>query len=115
MEHILGIYDIIYSQYDLGPGMWNRELRTQDLQGYMDNFWIDPSGQFWSIDYSGTYDFEDQGCIKIVRSMNNGRVTPYFLTKQIELYPAKWGVHYAPTPRCMVTFNEGKVVNSFFS
>ena len=111
----MGIYDIIYSQFDLGPGFWNRELRTQDLEGFMSQYYIDPKGKLWNIDYSGTYVFEDADCIKVAKSTNHGKVVPYLLSKQLELYPAIWGVHYAPTPRCMVTFEEGVVVESYYS
>ena len=72
----MGIYDIIYSQFDLGPGMWNRELRTQDLDGFMSQYYIDPKGKLWSIDYSGTYAFEDAECIKVAKSTNNGVTLP---------------------------------------
>ena len=115
MLNFMGIYDIVFSQFDLGTGFWNRELRTQDLDGYLSQYYIDPKGHIWSIDYSGTYELEDAECIKVAKSQNHGRVSPFCITKQLELYPAKWGVHYAPTPRCMVTFEEGIVTKSYYS
>tara|TARA_Y100000004_G_C8910634_1_gene410775 strand:+ start:663 stop:1016 length:354 start_codon:yes stop_codon:yes gene_type:complete len=114
MEH-MGIYDTIYSTFDLGPGFWNRELRTKDLEGYMTYNWIDPKGQLWTVDHTGTYDFEDSGCFKVVKNINHGRVSPFPLSKQIELYPAHWTIHYAPTPSAMVTFVEGRVENVLFA
>ena len=77
--------------------------------------WIDPNGQLWTVDHTGTYDFEDSGCFKVVKNINHGKVSPYPLSKQIELYPAHWTVHYAPTPSAMVTFVEGIVENILFA
>tara|TARA_B100000035_G_C20839125_1_gene482237 strand:- start:393 stop:737 length:345 start_codon:yes stop_codon:yes gene_type:complete len=111
----MGIYDTIHSSFDLGPGFWNRELRTKDLDGFMSYNWIDPKGHLWSVDHSGTYSFEESGKFRVVKSINHGRVTPYLLTKQLELYPAHWTVHYAPTPSAMVTFVEGIVENVLFA
>ena len=111
----MGIYDTIFSTFDLGPGFWNRELRTKDLEGFMSYNWIDPRGNLWTIDHSGTYDFDDQGNFKVVKNINHGKVTPYLLTKQLELYPAHWTAHYAPTPSAMVTFVEGHVEQVLFS
>jgi hypothetical protein len=111
----MGIYDTIHSSYDLGPGFWNRELQTKDLDGYMTYNWIDPKGHLWTIDHSGTYAFEDNGTFKVVKSINRGKVTPYTLTKQIELYPANWNAHYAPCPTAMVSFFEGIVEHVLFA
>ena len=77
--------------------------------------WIDPNGQLWAVDHTGTYDFEDSGRFKVVKNINHGRVSPYPLSKQIELYPAHWTIHYAPTPSAMVTFVEGRVENVLFA
>jgi|TARA_R100000030_G_scaffold3313_1_gene2484 hypothetical protein len=115
-DNMQGIYDTIYSTFDLGPGFWNRELRTMDLEGFMSYHWIDPRGNLWTVDHTGTYDFEDFGeKFKIVKNINHGRVSPFPITKQLELYPAHWTAHYAPTPSAMVTFVEGHVEQVLFS
>tara|TARA_B100002019_G_scaffold292547_1_gene316064 strand:+ start:827 stop:1189 length:363 start_codon:yes stop_codon:yes gene_type:complete len=115
-DNMQGIYDTVYSTFDLGPGFWNRELRTMDLEGFMSYHWIDPRGNLWTVDHTGTYDFEDFGeKFKIVKSINHGRVSPFPITKQLELYPAHWTAHYAPTPSAMVTFVEGHVEQVLFS
>ena len=115
-DNMQGIYDTIYSTFDLGPGFWNRELRTMDLEGFMSYHWIDPRGNLWTVDHTGTYDFEDFGeKFKIVKNINHGSVSPFPITKQLELYPAHWTAHYAPTPSAMVTFVEGHVEQVLFS
>ena len=111
----MGIYDTIFSTFDLGPGFWNRELRTEDLYRSLAEYWIDPNGRIWSIDYSGTHDFEDLGRFKICKNGNNGRITPFTITKQIEVYPAVWKTHYAPTPVANVNIVEGVVQKILYS
>ena len=64
----MGIYDTIFSTFDLGQGFWNRELRTEDLYRSLTEYWIDPNGRIWSIDYSDTHDFEDLGRFRSVRT-----------------------------------------------
>ena len=115
MKQQVGIYDTIFSTFDLGPGFWNRELRTQDLDGYLANYWIDPKGFLWSIDYSGTYSFEDSKTITVVKNTNHGKISPFYLNKQLELYPAIWKTYYAPTPRAYVKFEDGHVENVIFA
>tara|TARA_B100000925_G_C21721055_1_gene350923 strand:- start:73 stop:210 length:138 start_codon:yes stop_codon:yes gene_type:complete len=44
----MGMFDTIRSSYDLGPGFWNKELQTKDLESIMATYWIDPLGQFFS-------------------------------------------------------------------
>ena len=111
----MGIYDTIFSTFDLGPGFWNRELRTEDLYRSLAEYWIDPNGRIWSIDYSGTHDFEDLGRFKICKNGNHGRITPFTITKQIEVYPAVWKTHYAPTPVANVNIVEGVVQKILYS
>lgn len=111
----MGYYDTIFSSYDLGPGFWNRTLKTDNLDNIFSEYWIDPKGRLWSIDYTGTYDFEDNGNFKVVKSTNNGRVVPFDLTKQIEVYPAVWASWYSPTPRAIVNFESGIVTNCYYA
>jgi hypothetical protein len=111
----MGYYDTIFSNFDLGPGFWNRTLKTQNLDNLFSEYWLDPKGRFWSIDYTGTYDFEDHGDFKLVKSTNNGRVTPFNFTKQIEVYPAVWSSWYAPTPRAIVSIEHGQVKECYYA
>lgn len=82
----------------------------------MMEFWLSPSGELYELDFSGTQswvlrkediypyeklDWEKNGCHGKVRITN--------LTKEIEVYPAKWDVHYAPFPRKTIIIVEGKL------
>ena len=53
----MGMFDTVRSSYDLGPGFWMRDLQTKDLECLMCEYWIDPLGQLFEIDYTGTQDF----------------------------------------------------------
>jgi len=52
----MGMFDTVRSSYDLGPG-FQKDLQTKDLDCCMNEYWIDPSGRLFEIDFSGTHDF----------------------------------------------------------
>ena len=105
----MGMFDTIRSSYDLGPGFWNRELQTKDLESIMATYWIDPAGRFFQIDYSGTADFDIHPVMgwKVVPNGNHGKVRPTLFTGEIEVYPTKWDAKYAPFPRMKIKFIDG--------
>ena len=113
----MGMFDTIRCNYDLGPGFWNKELQTKDLQCACCQYWLDPSGRLWEIDYSGTQDFVDVPIddnhpwlsFKTVGNGNHGKVRPLYVTKSIEVYPSEWTAYYAPYPRQTITFVEGQL------
>ena len=106
----MGLYDTVYSNYDLGPGFWNKELRTHNLNGYLSYFWIDPKGYIWMVDHGGTYDFDYSEKFSIIKNSNHGKVSPFFFSGELEFYPSRWKAYYAPTPSINVLFSDGKVV-----
>lgn len=105
----MGMFDTIRSSIDLGPSFWHRELQTKDLECSMMTYWIDPAGQLFEIDYSGTQDFELNGAIgwDAVPNGSHGKVKPVYITRTIEVYPSKWDCHYAAFPRMNITFIDG--------
>jgi len=106
----MGMFDTIHCNYDLGPSFHNRDLQTKDLECFMSEYWLDPSGQLWQIDYSGTQDFIDRDPFPMWEpNGNHGKVKPFYITKDIEVYPAEWNAHYAAYPRQTITFVEGKL------
>lgn len=112
----MGMFDTIKCGYDLGPGFYNKELQTKDIECMMMSLWLDPSGKLWLIDYSGTQDFEitkdatvPWDRFKAVPNGNKGKVTPYYLTRDIIVYPSKWDAHYVPYPECEITFLRGTI------
>ena len=84
----------------------------------MVEYWLDPNGQLFEIDYSGTQDYVDVpeeeraapwDTFKIVPNGNRGKIKPVFVTTTIEVYPTVWQCHYAPYPRQYITFIGGKL------
>ena len=116
----MGMYDTIQCSYDLGPGFWNRSLQTKDLLCTMMDYWIDPAGRMYEIDYSGTQDFlmtpeDDTPLWKGIRWIPNGthgRVSPVYYTKIIEVYPSVWDCKYSAFPRCKILL-EGGIIREF--
>jgi len=114
----MGMYDSIYCGKDLGPGFYKRDLQTKDLDCCMSEYWLDPAGQLFEIDYSGTQDFvenpeEDTSLWKgmlWVRNGNHGRVKPVNITKVIEVYPTQWDCKYSPYPRLHLYIKNGILV-----
>jgi len=98
-----GMYSRIYTSYDLGPGFWNRECHFQDSS--CGEYWLDPSGKLWTIDYTGCAVFGDNGNIQ--KSGCNGKIYVSGLTREIIIMPAEWTVKYAPYPQKKVLFING--------
>ena len=103
------LYDTILCHCDIGSGFWGRSLQTTDLDGWCVTFFLDPAGRLFEVDYSDTQDFSRDDPKGYVPNGLRGRVRPYYATKTIEVYPTKWDAHYAPFPRMMLTFVDGKL------
>ena len=43
----MGMFDTIRCGYDLGAGFYNRDLQTKDLECFMGEYWLTPSGQLF--------------------------------------------------------------------
>lgn len=112
----MGMFDTIHCSFDLGPSFHNRSLQTKDLYNEMTEYWLSPSGELYELDFAGTQAFvlkkepvypyeritwEKSGC--------HGKVRATQLTREIEVYPAKWDAHYAPYPRKKLTFFHGRL------
>ena len=114
----MGMFDTIRSSYDLGPGFYNKELQTKDLDNLCETFWLDPAGRLYKIDYAGTQDWiktpEDEvknpfDLYRTVPNGQHGKVTPYIMNGTIEVVPSRWEAYYASVPRKLVTFVDGVV------
>ena len=113
----MGMFDTLRSSYDLGPG-FHRDLQTKDLECCMCEYWIDPDGRLFEIDYSGTQDFinvpeEERSSpfnfLKTISNGNHGKVRPVYLFKVVEVYPAKWDCKYSAYPRKFIYFRDGVI------
>lgn len=114
----MGMFDTIYCSYDLGTSFYGRSLQTKGLECLMVEYWLDPAGQLFEIDYSGTQDYvevpEEQrtapwNIFDIVPNGKRGKIKPVDVTATIEVYPTVWDCYYAPYPRENITFIRGKL------
>ena len=101
----MGLFDTIRSSFDLGPG-YKKNLQTKDLECLMFEYWIDPAGKLYEVDYSHTQDFTPD-FLGYVPNGCHGKVRPIYHTGVVEVYPEKWDCYYAPFPSCHLTFVDG--------
>ncbi len=119
----MGMFDYVRSSYNLGEQFTETRCHTKDIEdcvgGTMSDYWIAPDGCLYLIDYSHTADFvelkegdegySDRGFLnfKWIPNGSHGKVTPYLLTKYIEIYPEKWDGDWQSWPRCKLHFRYG--------
>jgi len=119
------MFDYFHSSYELGEHFTNTRLHTKDIEEYgiggtMSQYHLNKSGQLYLIDYSHTADFielkegddgyNDERSLLNFRWIPNGthgKVTPYLLTKYIEIYPEKWEGEWSLWPRLKLHFKYG--------
>lgn len=114
----MGMYDTIYCHRDLGPGFYRRELQTKSLDCCMAEYFLDPDGQLWEIDYSYTHDFVDVpegqrsapwNIFEAVPNGKHGKVRPSKVNALVEAYPTRWDAHYTKWPSVYLYFKDGKL------
>ena len=120
----MGMYDNVRSSYNLGEHFTNTRCQTKDIEngygGTMAQYWISPNRCLYLIDYSHTADFielkeGDEGYSDKMPLLNftwipngtHGKVTPYLLTKYIEIYPEQWEGEWEDWPRLKLHFRYG--------
>ena len=72
----------------------------------MCEYWIDPAGKLYEVDYSYTQDFTEN-LLGYTPNGRHGKVRPIYHTGVVEVYPEKWDCYYAPFPSCHLTFVDG--------
>mgnify|MGYP003331419972 CR=1 FL=1 len=120
------MFDYVRSSYNLGEQFTGIELQTKDIEdvigGTMSHYWLSPDGGLYFIDYSHTADFVEikEGDeeytdkhkfmnFKWVPNGNHGKVSPVYLTKYVEVYPAIWDGKWEDWPRLKLHFKCGKL------
>ena len=124
----MGMFDYFRSSYDLGEEFTDVECQTKDIEdgigGTMSHYWLDPAGYLYIIDYSHTADFVelypgDEGYNEDKKFLNfhwqpngtKGKVSPYLLTKYIEVYPSGWKGEWEDWPRLRIHFKYGRLMD----
>jgi hypothetical protein len=123
------MFDYVRSSYNLGEQFTEVELQTKDIEDYgiggtMSDYWLDPHGYLYFIDYSQTSDFVelkegDEGYngerlllnFKWIPNGNKGKVRPWMITKYVEVYPAIWDGAWEDCPRCRIHFKYGRLMD----
>ena len=110
----MGMFDDIKCSAEIGA-LTNVSCQTKEIDRYaggtMSFYWVDPSGQMWTADFSGTTDFLVDGKkIKYISSGKNGKVVPVYLTDYVTIYSSVTHpdgmVDWA---ECRLHFIEGKL------
>lgn len=102
--------------------------QTKDLDCCLDDYWVDPRGLLWRVDYSGTHDYIEEPAEEIERARaekkwlppfrpvpngNHGRVLPHRLTRTIRIYASEWK-HPKPDhsdwPEYELVFRDGELI-----
>ena len=124
----MGMFDYVRSSYNLGEQFTNTRLQTKDIEdgigGTMSQYWISPDGALYYIDYSHTADFVelkegDEGYneerkflnFQWVPNGNHGKISPWMITKYIEVYPARWESDGTVWPILKLHFRYGKLMD----
>mgnify|MGYP003341521135 FL=1 len=124
----MGMFDYVRSSYNLGEQFTEVELQTKDIEdgigGTMSHYWLSPGGCLYYINYSHTADFVelkegDDGYdnerkllnFQWIPNGNHGKVSPFYLTKYVEVYPATWDGAWEDWPRCKIHFKYGKLMD----
>ena len=120
----MGMMDYVRSSFDLGEHFTNTRCQTKDIDNTMTDYWLSPSGQLYIIDYSHTADFVelkegDEGYNAEVPLFNfqwipngtHGKVSPFYLTKYISIYPEQWEGEWEQWPTLKLHFKYGKLMD----
>jgi len=123
----VGMFDFVRSSYNLGEHFTDTELQTKDIEdgigGTMSHYWLSPDGHLYTIDYSHTADFVqlkegDEGYddkrtllnFRWIPNGNHGKISPWYLTKYINVYPATWEGQWEDWPTLRLHFSGGKLM-----
>ena len=124
----MGMFDYFRSSYDLGEEFTNIECQTKDMEdgigGTLSQYWLDPHGYLYYIDYTKTHDFVEINEVddeydpvrlflnyKWVPNGNHGKIRPYMITKYVEVYPSNWNGPWDEWPRCLIHFKYGRLTD----
>jgi hypothetical protein len=120
------MFDYVRSSYDLGQNFTDIECQSKDIEkcigGTMSQYWIDPAGRLWLVDYRDAFDYkEDPDWVddgnafnelfrfRLMPNGNHGRLVPQTLTDYVCIYPSRWEGEWKDWPTCRIHFARGVV------
>ena len=110
----MGMFDEIRNDYKPLGVEFQGDLQTKDLDNMMDWYYIDPSGQLYYVDYSGTQDFSvnEESKFPLLNYAPNGsrgKVMACDFTGSVVVYPSKWEGNWEELPEACIIFVEGRI------
>lgn len=120
----MGMFDYVRSSYPLGEAFTNTECQSKDMErgigGTMSQYWIDPAGRLWRVDYRDAFEFgEDPDWVddgsklgalfkyKFLPNGEHGKLVPQYLTDYVCIYPSQWEGEWKDWPTCRIHFSNG--------
>ena len=123
----MGMFDYFRSSYPLGED-FSGNCQTKDIEegigGTMSQYWLDPAGYLYLIDYSYTADLkiyepgdpeynEERAWLNFewIKNGNHGKVKLHPITKYVEVHPEGWEGPWEDCPRCKIHFKYGRLMD----
>jgi hypothetical protein len=120
----MGLFDYVRSSYPLGEAFTDTECQSKDMErgigGTMSQYWIDPAGRLWRVDYRDAFEFgEDPDWVddgskfgalfqyKFLPNGKHGKLVPQYLTDYVCIYPSQWDGEWEDWPTCRIHFSNG--------
>lgn len=113
----MGMFDYFRSSYDLGKPFTETVCQSKTLNpyydGFMDFYWLDPSGRLWVRDDKDTHDMieSDKALLGFewVPNGTHGKLKTCQLSKTVIVYPENYKGQWEHWPECSLTFLNGKL------
>lgn len=113
----MGLFDWFRSSYDLGEEFTETTCQSKTFneryRGFLELYWLDPSGRLWVVDEANTYDIleSDEALLGLewIPNGTHGKVKPCTISKTVLVYPANYGGRWEDWPECSLTFLNGKL------
>ena len=108
----MGMYDTVRCDYPLTPELTGVECQSKDFDPYggrMTDYYIDPDGTVWHIDYYGTTEYVRDPTghkpwgYKRLPTGRRGRVKPHRITSYVSIYPVDFRGRWEDIPETIPT------------
>ena len=115
----MGMFDFFRSSYDLGEPFTETVCQSKTFneryRGFLDFYWLDPSGSLWIRDDKDTHDMvesdEELLGFYFMPNGSHGKVKACQLSKTVVVYPQEYDGQWEDWPECSLTFLNGKLQN----
>lgn len=114
----MGMYDTVRCDYPITPELTGVECQSKDFDPYggrMTDYYIDPNGIVWHIDYYGTTEYvrdptgDKPWGYKRLPTGRRGRVKPHRITSYVSIYPVDYRGRWEDVPEARLHIVDGRV------